>query len=80
MKVASKEVELPTVAAGPGQGREARSHWAWTEPAVWTERMLTALEDGVKGGVWAANWPNAYFAEQGLFSLATAHVTACRSR
>ena len=22
------------------------------EPAVWTERMLTALEEGVKGGVW----------------------------
>ena len=25
---------------------------AWAEPAVWTERMLTALEGGVKGGVW----------------------------
>jgi RNA-directed DNA polymerase len=33
--------------AGPVQSR-----WAWTEPAVWTERMLTALEQGVKGGVW----------------------------
>ena len=29
-----------------------RARWAWTEPAVWTERMLTALEQGVKGGVW----------------------------
>jgi RNA-directed DNA polymerase len=26
--------------------------WAWAEPAVWTERMLTALQQGVKGGVW----------------------------
>lgn len=26
--------------------------WSWTEPTVWTERMLTALEEGVKGGVW----------------------------
>jgi RNA-directed DNA polymerase len=26
--------------------------WAWTEPSVWTDRMLTALEQGVKGGVW----------------------------
>lgn len=26
--------------------------WAWTEPSVWTGRMLTALEKGVKGGVW----------------------------
>jgi len=25
---------------------------ARAEPAVWTERMLTALEQGVKGGVW----------------------------
>jgi RNA-directed DNA polymerase len=24
----------------------------WAEPSVWTERMLTALENGVKGGVW----------------------------
>jgi RNA-directed DNA polymerase len=26
--------------------------WRWVEPAVWTDRMLTALETGVKGGVW----------------------------
>jgi RNA-directed DNA polymerase len=26
--------------------------WSWTEQAVWTERMLTALEQGVKGGCW----------------------------
>lgn len=31
---------------------EVRARWAWTEPAVWTDRMLTALEHGVKGGVW----------------------------
>ena len=24
----------------------------WAEPTVWTERMLTALEQGGKGGVW----------------------------
>ena len=24
----------------------------WVEPAVWTERMLTALIEGVKGGKW----------------------------
>jgi RNA-directed DNA polymerase len=29
-----------------------RARWAWTEPTIWTERMLTALEQGVKGGVW----------------------------
>lgn len=29
-----------------------RARWAWTAPAVWTPRMLTALEAGVKGGRW----------------------------
>jgi len=35
--------------------------------------MLTALEQGVKGGV------NAFFAEQGLFSLTTARAHASQS-
>jgi RNA-directed DNA polymerase len=26
--------------------------WSWTEPTVWTARMLMALEQGVKGGKW----------------------------
>ena len=30
----------------------ARDRWYWVEPRVWTERMLTALEQGVKGGKW----------------------------
>src|SRR5438270_2758327 len=29
-----------------------RARWSWTEPSIWTERMLTALEQGVKGGKW----------------------------
>ena len=28
------------------------SKWNWVEPTVWTERMLTALEQGVKGDKW----------------------------
>lgn len=31
---------------------EVRTRWSWTEPAVWTNRMLTALEHGVQGGKW----------------------------
>ena len=31
---------------------DVRSRWSWTEPSVWTERMLTALENGVRGGKW----------------------------
>ena len=29
---------------------EARARkWGWAEPTIWTERMLAALENGVKG-------------------------------
>jgi len=31
---------------------EVRSRWLWVEPSVWTDRMLTALEKGVKGSKW----------------------------
>ena len=37
---------------GTKQAGEVRARWAWTEPSVWTERMLTTLERGVKGGYW----------------------------
>ena len=29
-----------------------RARWARVDPTVWSERMLEALEQGVKGGVW----------------------------
>jgi RNA-directed DNA polymerase len=28
------------------------SKWAWVEAAVWTESLLAALDNGVKGGKW----------------------------
>jgi RNA-directed DNA polymerase len=34
--------------------------WSWVEPAVWTERMLTALEKGVKGGKWFSLMDKVY--------------------
>jgi RNA-directed DNA polymerase len=40
---------VPTTAKQAG---EVRARWAWAEPSVWTDRMLTALEQGVKGGIW----------------------------
>lgn len=42
----------PTPVPKAKQVGEVRARWAWTEPSVWTERMLTALERGVKGGLW----------------------------
>jgi RNA-directed DNA polymerase len=36
------------------QGAEARhrGEWWWTEASIWTERMVSALGNGVKGGKW----------------------------
>lgn len=33
-------------------GETCSDRWSWVERTVWTERMLEALEKGVKGGVW----------------------------
>lgn len=36
-----------------GAETDARSRdWSWVEAAVWTERMVSALDNGVKGGRW----------------------------
>ena len=34
------------------RGGEIRARWAWVKAPIWTERMLEALERGVKGGKW----------------------------
>jgi hypothetical protein len=43
--------------------------------------MLTALEQGVKGGKWFSfqRWPNAHFAALGLFSMTAAREAAVQS-
>lgn len=46
------------------RGGETESRWSWVERTVWNDRMLEALETGVRGG--------KYLAEQGLFSLKAA--------
>jgi RNA-directed DNA polymerase len=46
------ETQPAAVPAAATQAGAVLDRWSWTEPAVWTERMLTALETGVKGGVW----------------------------
>src|SRR5437867_9269482 len=49
---AVREAPPSAVPATATQEGDVRTRWAWAEPSVWTERMLTALEQGVKGGVW----------------------------
>lgn len=42
------------------QAGEIRARWLWVEPSVWTERMLTALEEGVRGGKWYSLMDKVY--------------------
>lgn len=39
---------------------ETCDHWSWVEASVWTERMLTALDNGVKGGKWFSLMDKVY--------------------
>ncbi len=45
------QMNLPGVPKAK-QGRAVAPQGEWTEASVWTERMLAALERGVKGGKW----------------------------
>ncbi len=56
-----------------------------------SDRMLAALENGVKGGKWFSlidkisyfdhkRWPNAFFAGHGLFTMKEARVKVSQSR
>jgi RNA-directed DNA polymerase len=50
-----RPAEVPKRARQAGETpatRERRARWEWAEASVWTDRMLAALENGVKGDVW----------------------------
>jgi RNA-directed DNA polymerase len=64
------EQQLPTVPETATQDGEIRLHWSWTERAVWTERMLTALEQGVKGNCWFSLIDKVY-SEKNLLAALT---------
>lgn len=42
------------------QKRERPRDWSWVEAAVWTERMVAALENGVQGGRWYSLMDKVY--------------------
>ena len=46
------EPQPPKVPETATQDGDVLFRWNWTERAVWTERMLTALVQGVKGNCW----------------------------
>jgi RNA-directed DNA polymerase len=58
------ESQAPAVSEGTTQGAETRGRdWSWVEASVWNERMLAALENGVKGGRWFSLIDKVYRAE-----------------
>lgn len=60
MKNRQPEDQPSAVPETATQEGEVRARWAWTEPSVWNERMLTALEKGVKGGKWFSLMDKVY--------------------
>src|SRR3972149_6766925 len=47
------ESEAPVVPKWAIQGAQTHDRdWSWVQATVWTERMLAALENGVKGNKW----------------------------
>ena len=66
----------PTPVPQAKQVGDVRTRWEWAEPSVWTERMLTALEQGVKGGVWFSLIDKVY--APGNLAAAAAKVAANR--
>jgi len=54
------EDKLAGVPGTATQAGEIRARWEWVEPSVWTDRMLTALEEGVKGGKWYSLMDKVY--------------------
>ena len=60
------------------RGAEARDprQWEWVEAAVWTERMLAALGNGVKGGKWFSMMDKVY----ALSTLRAAWERVARNR
>jgi RNA-directed DNA polymerase len=46
-----KQESIGSEPSGAKRGAETRD-WSWAEATVWTERMVSALENGVKGGRW----------------------------
>jgi RNA-directed DNA polymerase len=56
------------------QAGAIHDQWSWVKPWIWNDRMLTALETGVKGGKWFS-LIDKVFAKRTLYHAAR-HVTA----
>ena len=51
---------ISSVLATTKQETDIYERWSWVEASIWTEPMLTALENGVKGGKWYSLMDKVY--------------------
>ena len=51
---------ISSVLATTKQETDIYDRWLWVEASVWTKPMLTALENGVKGGKWFSLMDKVY--------------------
>ena len=72
--IAPNESKPSTVPKEATQDGDIRLRWSWVEQSVWTARMLTALEQGVRGGVWFSLIDKVW--SEGNLSAAAAKVAA----
>lgn len=70
------ETQPSPVGERPRREGDIRTRWAWVEPSVWTDRMLEALENGVKGGTWYSLMDKVY----ALDNLRAAWASVRRNR
>lgn len=62
--VKQSESQAPGVPKSATQGAKTSGRdWSWVEASAWNERMLAALENGVKGGKWFSLIDKVYRAE-----------------
>jgi RNA-directed DNA polymerase len=55
-----KQGTAPAVPGRAKQGAEPRGDFAWVEASIWTDRMVSALVNGVKGGRWYSLMDKVY--------------------
>jgi RNA-directed DNA polymerase len=58
----NEPMEAKTASAVPARATRGAEHrdWSWVEASIWTERMVSALVNGVKGGRWYSLMDKVY--------------------
>lgn len=51
---------MQKIATQDSETQKPESKWGWVESTIWTERMLAALGNGVKGNKWFSLWDKVW--------------------